>query len=102
VTAPGGGPREDYLTASPDQQVPTRYDIRIGGHLDQHWSAWFDDLIVTHEADGTTKLSGFVADQAALHGVLTKIRDLGIVLISVEAVGAPDQRKNVRGGKQTR
>ncbi len=63
-----------------------RYEIRIGGHLDRHWSAWFDDLTLTHESDGTTKLRGFVADQAALYGVLTKVRDLGIVLISVEAL----------------
>jgi hypothetical protein len=74
------------MTAFPDRQAPTRYDIRIGGHLDRHWSAWFDDLVVTPETDGTTKLSGPVADQAALHGVLTKVRDLGLVLISVEAV----------------
>jgi hypothetical protein len=74
------------MTAFPKQQVPTQYEIRIGGHLDQHWSAWFDGLTLTHEADGTTKLGGFVADQAALHGVLTKIRDLGVVLIAVEAV----------------
>ncbi len=71
---------------SPKQEVPTGYEIRIGGHLDQHWSVWFDGLTLTHESDGTTRLSGFVADQAALHGVLTKVRDLGIVLISVEAV----------------
>ena len=76
------------MTASPNRQVPVRYDIRIGGHLDRHWSAWFDDLVVTPETDGTTKLSGPVADQAALHGVLTKVRDLGLVLISVEAVEA--------------
>ena len=75
------------MTASPKQQVPTQYEIRIGGHLGQHWSAWFDDLTLTHESDGTTKLSGVVADQAALYGVLTKVRDLGIVLISVEAKG---------------
>jgi hypothetical protein len=75
------------MTASPKQwPVPTRYEIRIGGHLDQRWSAWFDDLVLTPEAEGTTKLGGFVADQAALHGVLTKVRDLGLVLISVEAV----------------
>jgi hypothetical protein len=74
------------MSAIPNQQVPARYDIRIGGHLDQHWSAWFDGLVVTPEADGTTELSGFVADQAALHGVLTRIRDLGLVLISVQAI----------------
>lgn len=66
--------------------MPTQYRIRVGGHLDQHWSAWFDDLTLTRDRDGTTSLCGFVADQAALHGVLAKVRDLGIVLISVEAV----------------
>ena len=71
--------------ASPARQVPTQYRIRVGGHLDQHWSVWFGDLTLTRESDGTTSLCGFVADQAALHGVLTKVRDLGIVLISVEA-----------------
>jgi hypothetical protein len=71
---------------SPEHPVPTQYRIRVGGHLDQHWSAWFDDLTLSRESDGTTSLCGFVADQAALHGVLTKVRDLGIVLISVEAV----------------
>jgi hypothetical protein len=74
------------MTASPKQEVPARYEIRIGGHLEKHWSAWFGDLTLTHEGDGTTKLCGFVPDQAALYGVLMKVRDLGIVLISVEAV----------------
>jgi len=82
------------MTASPEHQVPTQYRIRIGGHLDQHWSAWFDDLTLTHESDGTTSLCGFVADQSALHGLLMKVRDFGVVLISVEAVDpavrAPD------------
>jgi hypothetical protein len=70
----------------PSQQVPARYEIRIGGQLDQRWSAWFHGLILTHEADGTTTLSGPVPDQAALHGILAKVRDLGIVLISVKGV----------------
>jgi hypothetical protein len=70
--------------------VPARYEIRIGGHLDQRWSAWFGNLALTHESDGTTRLSGAVADQAALHGLLAKVRDLGVVLLSVEAVDAAD------------
>lgn len=70
--------------------VPTRYGIRIGGHLDQRWSTWFGDLTLTHGSDGTTMLSGAVADQAALHGLLTKVRDLGVVLLSVEALDAAD------------
>jgi hypothetical protein len=74
------------MTASPKQHVPTHYQIRIDGHLDQHWSAWFDDLTLTHESDGSTSLCGFVQDQAALYGLLIKVRDLGISLISVEAL----------------
>lgn len=64
----------------------THYEIRVGGHLAQHWSAWFQGLTLTQENDGTTKLSGLIADQAALYGVLTKIRDLGMELIAVKAV----------------
>lgn len=74
------------MTASPKQEVPAHYEIRVGGHLAQHWSAWFQGLTLTQENDGTTKLCGFVPDQAALYGVLMKVRDLGIVLISVETV----------------
>ena len=66
-----------------------RYELRIGGHLDEHWSAWFDDLALSRNADGTTTLRGTVADQAALHGLLTKVRDLGLTLISLNPVPAP-------------
>ena len=69
---------------------PTRYELSIDGHLDDHWTGWFDDLTLTHERDGTTTLRGLVADQAALHGLLTKVRDLGATLISVEVVDTPD------------
>jgi hypothetical protein len=62
------------------------YQLRIAGHLDQHWSPWFGDLTLAHEDDGTTSLTGVIADQAELHGVLTKIRDLGVPLISLAVV----------------
>jgi hypothetical protein len=62
---------------------PMRYELRILGHLDQHWSTWFGGLALTHEADGTTALRGSVADQAELHGILVKVRDLGATLVSV-------------------
>jgi len=65
---------------------PDRYRLRVDGHLDNHWSAWFGDLTLTRESDGTTSLSGVVADQAQLHGLLVKVRDLGVTLISVEAI----------------
>ena len=65
---------------------PGRYEIRVKGHLDARWAAWFDGLTLTHGSDGTTIIHGPVADQAALHGVLQKIRDLGLPLISVNHV----------------
>ena len=59
------------------------YEIRLKGHLDSRWAAWFDGLSLTTAADGTTALRGPVADQAALHGVLQRVRDTGLPLISV-------------------
>ncbi len=63
-----------------------RYEIRITGHLDEHWTAWFDGMTVSHATDGTTCITGEVADQAALHGLLQRVRDLGLPLISVRQV----------------
>ena len=63
-----------------------RYAIRVKGHLDTRWAAWFDGLTLTDSSDGTTIIHGSVADQAALHGLLQKIRDLGLPLISVNPV----------------
>ena len=60
------------------------YSIRVKGHLDQERSSWFDGLAITHTSDGETILSGPIADQAALHGVLLKIRDLGLSLLEVK------------------
>lgn len=59
------------------------YEIRVHGHLDTRWAAWFDGLCLIHQADGTTLLQGPVVDQAALHGLLGKVRDLGLPLIAV-------------------
>jgi hypothetical protein len=66
-----------------DHHTSGRYEIRLKGHLDPRWAAWFDGLSLTHERDGTTVIHGRVVDQAALHGVLWKVRDLGLPLISV-------------------
>ena len=63
--------------------MTNHYHIRIKGHLDESWSAWLDDLVITHEADGVTRLSGPVADQSALLGLLRRLHDLGLTLISV-------------------
>jgi hypothetical protein len=62
---------------------PGRYEIRLRGHLDSRWAAWFDGLNLTNENDGTTIIHGPVVDQAALYGLLQKVRDLGLPLVSV-------------------
>jgi hypothetical protein len=65
-----------------------RYELRVKGHLDPRWATWFAGLNVSHEGDGTSVISGPIADQAALHGLLQRIRDLGLPLISVTQVEA--------------
>jgi hypothetical protein len=60
-----------------------RYEIRIKGHLDARWAAWFDGLSLSLESDGMTIIRGPVADQAALHGLLQRVRDVGLPLVSV-------------------
>jgi len=59
------------------------YEIRLKGHLAPRWADWFDGLTLTQESDGTTLLSGSVVDQASLHGLLARVRDLGLPLIAV-------------------
>lgn len=68
--------------------APIGYTLRVAGRLDAHWATWFDGFTVTGDTDGTTVLRGTVADQAQLHSLLAKIRDLGIALVSVEAAPA--------------
>ena len=65
---------------------PPVYQIRVEGHLGQQWMDWFDGLTITLEDNGDTLLTGPVVDQAALHGLLKKVRDLGMPLISVDPV----------------
>jgi hypothetical protein len=66
-----------------------RYEIVVEGVLDAHWSIWFDGLEVSGDADvGTTTIAGRVTDQAALHGLLAKIRDLGVPLLQVRCIGS--------------
>jgi hypothetical protein len=67
----------------PSPATPVCYELRIEGHLDPHWSAWFGGLTITHDDDGTTTLRGVVTDQSELHGLLAKVRDLGVPLLSV-------------------
>ena len=66
-----------------DHHEPGRYEIRLKGHLDNRWAAWFEGLTITREDNGDTRLTGPVVDQAALHGLLRKVRDLGLPLVSV-------------------
>ncbi len=69
-----------------DHYEPELYEIRIKGHLDDRWADWFEGLTFTLVRDGTTLLDGPLTDQAALHGVLNRIRDLGLPIISVQRV----------------
>ncbi len=71
------------LASTEDRYEPGSYEIRIKGHLDKRWAAWFEGLTITLEEDGDTLLTGPVVDQAALHGLLKRVRDLGMPLISV-------------------
>jgi len=68
-----------------------QYEIRIGGRIGARWAAWFEDLAVVAEPDGTTVLRGPVVDQAALHGLLQKLRDVGIPLISLTQVPSDER-----------
>jgi hypothetical protein len=77
------------MNQPPGPYALAHYELRIEGHLDEHWSAWFGGLTLIHEDDGTTTLRGAVADQAELHGLLAKVRDLGTTLISVKTIDAP-------------
>lgn len=72
--------------AEMNPQQPVIYQIRVRGHLGHHWSDWFEGLTLTALDDGDTLLTGPLADQAVLYGVLKKVRDLGVPLISVNRV----------------
>lgn len=77
-------PNEQKLEHDPD--VPKIFQIKIKGHLGQQWIDWFDGLTITLEEDGNTLLSGPIVDQSALYGILKKIRDLGMPLLSVNSI----------------
>ncbi len=75
------------------------YVITVKGHLDDHWSDWFEGLTITNGPNGEAQLAGPVMDQAALHGLLVKIRDLGLPLIAVLPGHAPGNDRNEPGDK---
>jgi len=76
---------------NPDGNI---YQIILKGHLNESWADWFEEMTFTHESDGTTTLTGVIIDQAALHGLLKKVQDLGLPLLSVNIIG-PDQFPNI-------
>jgi hypothetical protein len=80
------------MNQRPGQYLSAHYELRIEGHLDEHWSAWFNGLTLISEDDGTTTLRGPVTDQAELHGLLAKVRDLGATLILVKTIDDPSRR----------
>jgi NADPH:quinone reductase-like Zn-dependent oxidoreductase len=83
------------LNLKPDPDQPVIYQVRIKGHLDRQWTEWFGGLTLTQEEDGNTLLTGPVIDQAALHGLLKSVRDLGMPLLSINRVqpNPPDEEK---------
>ncbi len=72
------------------------YQICVQGHLDSTWSEWFEGLTITNLANGQTALVGYLVDQAALHGVLIKVRDLGLPLLGVTLVEGPGAARTLR------
>ena len=83
----------DQQTFDEEHNQQPCYEIRLKGHLEARWTEWFDGLTITLEENGSTLLSGPLADQAALHGILKKVRDLGLTLLSVNS-GEPDTSTN--------
>ena len=83
----------ETLASMEDHCGPQLYEIRLKGHLDDRWAEWFEGLTITLEDNGDTLLAGPVIDQAALHGLLKKVRDLGMPLVSVSSLknGQADQ-----------
>ncbi|USQ77348.1 hypothetical protein [Ornithinimicrobium cryptoxanthini] len=78
---------------------PEWFEIRLQQHLDQRWASWFDGMTIEPQADGSTLLRGHVADQAALHGLLARLRDLGLPLVSVAAVPVPPPQAIKKGNQ---
>jgi hypothetical protein len=89
MTAHQVGPYVAPVSTNDGTSAPVpHYELRVAGRLGDRWSAWFDGMTLTAADDGTTSIRGPIVDQAALHGVLQKLRDLGIPLISLAPVPA--------------
>ena len=94
---------EGYRVMANDLDQPMVYQIRIKGHLDRRWTEWFGNVTITLEDNGETLLTCPVADQAALYGLLRKVRDLGLPLISVtraqtDQIDGPDFKQPIEAG----
>ena len=87
----------DKLFPFTDLDSPTNYKIKVKGHLTPEWTNWFDGIDITHNENNETILSGLVADQAALYGLLGKVRDLGMPLLSIENIKSNHENKLDRG-----
>lgn len=94
----------DEQSSNPDANQQTIYQFKLKGHLGQQWMNWFEGLTVTLEEDGNTLLSGIVVDQSALHGILKKIRDLGMPLLTLSQVEPKDVEMKIltKSVKQSR
>jgi hypothetical protein len=99
-TPSSAGPGQTGPTAT----GPATYEIRVAGHLDDHWAATLDDLTLVRLDDGTTSLTGPVIDQAQLHGVLARIRDLGVPLLTLRTLdcAGTDSRSSAWSSGQPR
>jgi len=73
--------------------IENLYEIKIKGHLDEHWSDWLGGLEITQDEHGNSFLTGIVPDQAALHGILNQIRDLGLTLVSIKPIISDDEAR---------
>jgi hypothetical protein len=80
-----------------NRSQPTIYQVRIAGHLDNSWADWFDGLAVSPQADGTTILTATIVDQAALYGLLRKVRDLGMPLLTVQRMHTGSTTESATG-----
>jgi hypothetical protein len=94
-------PEKERPERLPDTEHPAdaQYEIRVSGHLGDDWSEWFDGMGVTYMEHGESLIYGPVADQAALHGLLAKVRDLGLTLVLVRRVDLPPAKGTLPASK---